>query len=404
MIPTISAKNLPIGKEEYSLLDRNFNGGISWSENTMNYALCWDWSNSTNHELFLGIISKESFEVEKTFILDVNRTISVPMNYIEQKDPSIVLLENGTIILFFNMRFEATPHTYMYCMKTNDNGSSWSAPEIISDSSLYAFRNTYLVKINETTLFAIWEQRNSSVSSLNYSLYYRISQDGGTTWDPEVLFMENITSYYSFERLDNGSIAMAIVFNDHAEGLYEPYQFHEFIVPENLSSLPSTTINMVSNITMSTDFNYLIFDDGEYLINTGNTFTYHDLVRNKTSLEYTFPISDGLAPGNPILSLEKIDSTNYLIFYKVYDPVSLTYSGLNYMFGNDFNWLKDAQGIEDMILFMALLGVIIGGQIVLYFVYRYYKNRKTKAPIDPASSDDSKSRNTVQGDHPESKE
>jgi hypothetical protein len=67
----------------------------------------------------------------------------------------------------------------VYFVKSNDSGESWGSPQQISNSGIYATDPD--IKTNNSHLHVVW----SDWKTPDWEIFYRNSNDGGKTWNPE---------------------------------------------------------------------------------------------------------------------------------------------------------------------------------------------------------------------------
>ncbi|MHA1679658.1 MAG: hypothetical protein ACTSUE_01535 [Promethearchaeota archaeon] len=375
--PVSAAPHLPTKKTVFTL-DMWYYSRISWSENQKNMVYAWDVANETNDQnITFGIISKQNFHEYEEMNWDIKKNITIPSTFKKPSFPSIVLLENGTLVLSFYMVEKIKTKGDLYVMDSPDNGTTWTTPVRISRFEMEDYRNSYLLKVNSTHLVSMWEEKEY-VSGFNYSLVYRVSNDTGRTWDPQVTLLENITSGLSSCHADNGSFILGMVFNDYATGTYTPYTLYNMTLHSNVSGWTGITPTINENLSVSTKFNFLMFEGGEVvLINTGSSFQFYNFTSGLKSKRYEFNVEDALKIGNPIIFMKKYSTDKYLIFYRAYNPVTGTYNAIKYVYANYFDWVSDLKPASNLVWFIALISIIVGGQVLIYVIYKYRKKNAT---------------------------
>lgn len=364
----VSGYNYPNDQKSREFLFANYPvTSISWFENTNSFAAAWQLQPTDDSENIVqfGTIAKSSFHTDQNFSFVLKKTITIPAAYADPTQPSIVYLDDGTIMLVIIMREKMLSNGGIYFILSTNDGTSWTSPKLLTGLNETILNAPHLMVLNSSAYVLFWEETVSS----NNSLVYRITQDQGTTWSDKQFLYQNITAKYNFCYRTDGTITLLLYFNHFSNATIPSYPYG-LELNRNTSSWNTLTPFLLNNETGgdTININIMTFDDEMYLYNTGNNLFFFNKTSNVTSPPFSIELK---SIASDIASTFKITDTNFVIFF---NDNGRSY----YCYANNIDWVQYTKDIYPILIFVIAIAAIIGGQVLIFL---WYKKRKKNQPI-----------------------
>jgi len=130
--------------------------------------------------------------------------------------PMDITTNGSTVHILFDRALNDTSRYESHYMKSEDYGETWSTPIMLTYKDNY---NTYSggIAVNGTNVHVVYEN-----STAEDEIYYRMSEDGGETWKPEVR-LTNDPNQSRGPRVVAEGETVHVVFGDDRTGSYQLY-------------------------------------------------------------------------------------------------------------------------------------------------------------------------------------
>lgn len=385
-----SGDSYPNNKTQFILIN-SATTRVSWSNSSQNfYCAAWEVNPKVgNPYIQFGIINKSVLASGQELPFFYRKNVSIPLtpflqNFDSIQDPSIAYLDDGTILLVLIMHDPFYLAHGVYEIRSTDQGATWTTPYCLSNDIVFLVQNLRLIALNQTTFVAIWEEKAESTS--NITLVYRILPDIGSAWQPRHVLWEHIKGFNYCYRTD-GSITIMTYFsisNESTIRLEFPYAFE---LTRNSTEWKNATPILLNNETggVSTFYNILTFDDDTYLYSSGNNVFFFQKSSNRTSPAITMQFDSS---SSDLTYMFKISASSFIVFF-------IDNGNTYYLYADNFRW-QEKRNPDPVWIFVIVISIIIGGQIILFSIHKKRKQQQSPAVVRRDDSSTAKKADTDQ--------
>ncbi len=365
------------------LVEADFSDRISWDANQAHYIVAWN-----TNTVHVGLIPKHEIENKGAISFLFQRELDFSPSYEDISSPSVMLLENGTILLLVKMRLEYLVYPGFYFLRSNDNDTTWSTPVVLTMLNEKQIRNNYLLRVNSTHIVSFWEENYGLNQYVNNSIVYRISPDFGITWSDKQVLYENCTRLFSATQNYDGRMLLSMIFEHEFQPGVKPY-FPYFVGLSEVEETWHDTSPIFINNTPGTEIPFFTyeFDNNIMMVAYSKSVLATNLTIGITS--DPFSILDN--QNYDIVGLAAVNNETAVCFTKNGTQCLLFYLDVS------FELLFTQPGLPPEVIMVIIILILVGTQVGIYMAYTYSKKHPKKGKRDMGEKPQKKTDESVKG-------
>ena len=165
------------------------------------------------------IFYKRSTDGGTSWGADTRLTYNAAASY----DPCLAAYGNIVLVVWADDR--NTGNREIYYKRSEDGGSTWGADTRLTNAPLSS--ESPCIAISGSLVHVTWyDERNDPSGNWYTDIYYKRSADGGLTWGPDIRLTNKPNAYSGFPSVAVYGSIVHIVWEDYRDGYYNIYYKH----------------------------------------------------------------------------------------------------------------------------------------------------------------------------------